>query len=42
MTGRQILDQALIANEAIEKYRPKKLEGVMLKLHFEKAYNHVD
>lgn len=38
---RQILDQALIANEAIEDYRAKK-EGAIFKIDFEKAYDHVD
>ncbi|KAA0037079.1 suppressor of mec-8 and unc-52 protein-like protein 1 [Cucumis melo var. makuwa] len=37
-----ILDQALIANEAIKEYRSKNLEGVLLKLDFEKVYVHVD
>lgn len=38
---RQILDQALIANEAIEDYRAKK-EGAIFKIDFEKAYDRVD
>ena len=41
LEGRQILDRALIADEAIEEYRLKKKE-VVLKLDFEKAYDHVD
>lgn len=39
---RQILDLALIANEASEDYRAKKKEGVIFKIDFEKAYDHVD
>lgn len=42
MMERQILDQALIFNETIEVYRLRKKEGVILKLDFEKVYNHVD
>ena len=42
MVGRQILNQVLIANEAIENDRLKNKEGVMLKLDFEKAYDHID
>ena len=42
LLGKRILDQALIANEAMEEYRSKKKEGVLLKLDFEKAYDHVD
>lgn len=37
--GRQILDQALIANEAIENNQVYK-EEVIFKLEFEKAYDH--
>ncbi|WP_420914570.1 reverse transcriptase domain-containing protein [Candidatus Phytoplasma australasiaticum] len=40
--GRQILDQALIANEAIEDYRARDREGIIFKIDFEKAYDHVD
>ena len=42
LVGRRILDQALIANEALVDYRLKKKEGVVLKFDFEKAYDHVD
>ena len=42
LAGRHILDQVLIANEAIEDIRLKNKEGVILKLDSEKAYGHVD
>lgn len=42
LAGRQILDQVLIANEAIEDVRQRKKEGVVLQLDFEKTYDHVD
>lgn len=32
----------LIANEAIEDYRKIKQEGIIFKLHFEKAYDYVN
>ncbi|KAA0036600.1 hypothetical protein E5676_scaffold195G00490 [Cucumis melo var. makuwa] len=41
LAGRQILDQAIIANEAIEEYKSRK-RGVLLMLDFEKVYDHVD
>lgn len=40
--GRQILDAVLIANELVEDYKKRKKEGVVFKLDFEKAYDHVD
>ncbi|KAM7530919.1 hypothetical protein LguiB_034329 [Lonicera macranthoides] len=39
--GRQILDLALIANEVVEEYISKKKPGVVVKVDFEKAYDHV-
>lgn len=36
------MDQALIANEAIEDYGSRTKAGVLLKIDFEKAYDHVD
>lgn len=42
MAKRQIFDQALTANEAIENYRAKKKEGVIFKIDFGKAYDNVD
>lgn len=38
---RQILDVVLIANEAVEEYRSKKKRGLVFKVDFEKAYDHV-
>jgi len=40
--GRQILDGALIANEAVQWLKKKKREGVILKLDFQKAYDTID
>ena len=42
MARRKILDQVLIANEAIEDYGQSKKEGMIFKINFEKAYDHVD
>ena len=39
---RQILDAVLIANEVVEEVRQKKEEGLVLKIDFEKAYDHVE
>ena len=38
---RQILDVVLVANEAVEEYRAKKKQGLVFKVDFEKAYDHV-
>ncbi|KAL4320202.1 hypothetical protein GQ457_18G015870 [Hibiscus cannabinus] len=40
--GRQILDCSLIANEVIDHHKRKKLEGVIFKADFYKAYDTVD
>ena len=40
--GRQILDAVLIANEVVEEVRQKKEEGLVFKIDFEKAYDHVE
>ena len=39
MDGRQILDEALIACEAIHWIRKNKKVGVIVKLDFQKAYD---
>ncbi|KAM2902960.1 hypothetical protein COP2_002826 [Malus domestica] len=39
---RQILDAVLIANEVVEEVRQKKEDGLVLKIDFEKAYDHVE
>ena len=39
--GRQILDAALIANEAVEDIRSQGNLGLVFKLDFEKAYDQV-
>lgn len=41
IVGRQILDEAFIANETIEDYKGRKQE-VIFKIDFKKAYDHVD
>ena len=38
---RQILDVALVANEVVEEYRAKKKHGLVFKVDFDKAYDHV-
>lgn len=38
----KILDEVLIANEAIEDYKSRKEEGVIFPIDFEKVYDHVD
>ena len=40
--GRQILDAVLIANEVVDEKRRSKEEGIVFKIDFEKAYDHVD
>ena len=39
--GRQILDAVVIANEIVDEKRQSGEEGVVFKIDFEKAYNHV-
>ena len=38
----QILDGVLIANEAVDEKRGYGEEGIVFKINFEKAYDHVD
>ncbi|KAL6332066.1 hypothetical protein AAG906_020745 [Vitis piasezkii] len=40
--GRQILDAVLIANEIVDEKRRLGEEGVVFKIDFEKAYDHVE
>ncbi|RVW94701.1 Protein transport protein Sec24-like CEF [Vitis vinifera] len=40
--GRQILDVVLIANELVYEKRRSREEGLVFKIDFEKAYDHVD
>ena len=40
--GRQILDAALIANEAVDGFLRRKENGILCKLDIEKAYDHLD
>ena len=40
--GRQILDVALIANEAIDSLLKRDETSVLCKLDLEKAYNHIN
>jgi hypothetical protein len=41
MQGRNILDGVVVLHEAVHKLHSKKLNGVILKLDFEKAYDKV-
>ncbi|RVW96808.1 Transposon TX1 uncharacterized 149 kDa protein [Vitis vinifera] len=40
--GRYILDAVLIANEVVDEKRRSGEEGIVFKIDFEKAYDHVD
>ena len=40
--GRQILDTVLIANEIVDEKKRSREEGVIFKIDFEKAYDHVN
>ena len=40
--GRQILDAVLIANEVVDENRRSMEEGIVFKIDFGKAYDHVD
>jgi hypothetical protein len=42
VTGRQILDGLLIANEVVDEARKSKKELMLFKVDFEKAYESVD
>ena len=42
MEGRQILNAALISNEAVDETLRRKESGVLCKLDIEKAYDHLD
>ena len=39
---RQILDAVLVANEVVEEVRKQKRKGLVFKIDFEKAYDHVE
>jgi hypothetical protein len=39
ITGRHILESLLILHEAIHELHRKKLDGVLLKIDFEKEYD---
>jgi phosphate starvation-inducible protein PhoH len=41
MRGRNILEGVVILHETVHELHPKKLNGVILKIDFEKAYDKV-
>jgi hypothetical protein len=42
LSGRNIMDGAIILHETMHELHRKKLDGVILKLDFEKAYDKVN
>ena len=42
VANRQILDVALVANEVVEEFRANGKKGLVFKIDFEKAYDHVE
>jgi len=42
LSGRGLLDSALVANGIVDYLNRGKLRGVIIKLDFEKAYDFVD
>ena len=42
VANRQILDVALVANEVVEDFRVTGKKGMVFKIDFEKAYDHVE
>ena len=41
VSGRKILDKALIANEVVHRVKKRKEKSILFKLDFQKAYNTV-
>ncbi|KAA8521340.1 hypothetical protein F0562_012013 [Nyssa sinensis] len=42
LSGRNILDEVLIANEVVDGWKKNGKKGILLKLDFEKEYDHVN
>lgn len=42
LSGKNVLDAVLVANKVVDEVRNKNDGGLVFKIDFEKAYNHVN